>query len=455
LKLPSKIPSKIIPCLFGLLFAVTLPSHSSAEESSPFFESYMALLERHKLVKAAESDIAGARERIRSATGGWYPKLTLSAFYGKEKKNNFEADNTLLLAREFDISVTQLLWDFGVTNSLIRTAHLQLEQKQSLLIAAKQNVLLRALSAHVNVRRSYEVLKFAKQSEENIKAQAELEDALVERGAGLSTDVLQAKVTLAGAEARRVQSEGAFEVSLNSYKTIFYKFPQNATALELIALPDFLLPEDVDEAVQLAFEGNPNLRASMIDARVAAETIQTTRATEFYPTFELIGEMKLKKEVGGAVGSNREGLGKVQFTYPFNLGFTAVNSLRAAKADSIATSRRVSDLEDQIEEQARNAWTNLRTAKESSALLRNQANISAEFLELARKERQLGKRSLIDVLAGETSLINSQSDAASAESDVIIASITLLSVMGQLGAEVISVLDAGLTPILSVTPPNN
>ena len=51
------------------------------------------------------------------------------------------------------------------------------------------------------------------------------------------------------------------------------------------------------------------------------------------------------------------------------------------------------------------------------------------------------KRSLIDVLAGET-VINAQSDAASAESDVIIASLTLLSVMGQLGVEVVSVIDA-------------
>jgi adhesin transport system outer membrane protein len=455
LKLSLRIWTKIIPRLFGLLFAVAFTADSWAEENSPFVESYIALLERHKLVKAAESDITGARERIRSAIGGWYPRLNLTSFYGKEKKNNHEAENSLLISREFDISVTQLLWDFGVTNSLIRTSQLQLEQKQSQLIAARQNVLLRALSAHVNVRRSYEVLQFAKQSEENIKAQAELEDALVERGAGLSTDVLQAKVTLAGAQARRVQSEGAFVVSLNSYKTVFYEFPQSATVLELIALPDFLLPEGVDEAVQLAFEGNPNLRASMIDARIAAETIQTTQATEFYPTFEFIGEMKFKKEVGGAVGSSKETLGKVQFTYPFNLGFTAVNSLRAAEADSTAASRRVSDLKDQIEEQARNAWSNLQTAKESAALLRNQANISAEFLELARKERQLGKRSLIDVLAGETSLINSQSDAVSAENDVIIASITLLSVMGQLGVEVISVADARPAPVQPVTPSKN
>lgn len=421
---------------------MTISSSGLAEESLPFFERYVALLERHKLVKAAESDITGARERIQSTIGGWYPQLNLSAFYGKEEQNNFATEDTSLVTREFDISITQLLWDFGVVNSQIRTSQLQLEQFQSQLIAARQDVLFRALSAHVNVRRAFEVLEFAKQSEENIKTQAALEDALVERGAGLSTDVLQAKVTLAGAEARRVVAEGALEVAINTYKTLFYEFPKEPEKLEIISLPDFLLPETVEEAVQLSFEGNPNLRAALINAQITEETIEATRATEFYPTFELVGEMKFKKEVAGTIGFEREALGKIQFTYPFNLGMTALNSLRAAESDSTAAARRASDLEDQIEEQARNAWSQLLTQRETAILKRNEANISAEFLELARKERQLGKRSLIDVLAGETNLINAQSDAASAESDVIIASLTLLSVMGQLGAEIVSVVDA-------------
>lgn len=418
-----------------------MPLAVLAQEPQPLLERYIALLERHKLVKAAEADITGSRERIQTAIGGWYPRLNLSSFYGKERQNNFATEDTDLVTREFDITLTQLLWDFGVTNSQIRTSQLQLEQFQSQLIAARQDVLLRSLSAHVNVRRAQEALNFAKQSEENIKAQAALENALVERGAGLSTDVLQAKVTLAGAEARRVQSEGALEVALNSYRTMFYEFPADPAGLETISIPEFLMPESVEEAVQLSFEGNPNLRASMIGARIAEQTIETTRATEFYPTFELVGEMKLKKEVAGTAGFERELLGKVQFTYPFNLGFTAVNTLLASEADSTAASRRVSDLQDQIEEQARNAWSNLQTSRENAALLRNQANIAAEFLDLARKERQLGKRSLIDVLAGETNLINAQSDANSAENDVIIASLTLLSVMGQLGIEIVSAVE--------------
>ena len=207
--------------------------------------------------------------------------------------------------------------------------------------------------------------------------------------------------------------------------------------LRKINVPKFLLPADVDESVQLTLEGNPALRAAMIGTQAAGENINVTRSTGFYPTLQAIGEMKFKKDVAGTFGYENEQLGKVQLTWPFNLGLTAINTLRASELQYTANLESVADLRDQLEEQARNAWANYTTALENAKLLRNQANIAGEFLELARKERQLGKRSLIDVLAGETALINSNSDAISAETDVSVAGFTLLQVMGQLGLEVI------------------
>jgi adhesin transport system outer membrane protein len=65
-------------------------------------------------------------------------------------------------------------------------------------------------------------------------------------------------------------------------------------------------------------------------------------------------------------------------------------------------------------------------------LLTNQANIAAEFLELARKERELGNRTLLEVLQGETDLINANSDAVKAQTDLAIAMYTLLNIMGRL-----------------------
>ena len=119
------------------------------------------------------------------------------------------------------------------------------------------------------------------------------------------------------------------------------------------------------------------------------------------------------------------------------MGFTAINTLKASQQTHIATVNRFGDTRDLVEEQARNAWDNLETAQSNAQHLHNQADIAAEFLELARRERQLGNRSLIDVLAGETALINASSDAASADTDVAIAVFTILNVMGKLDPKIV------------------
>ena len=83
----------------------------------------------------------------------------------------------------------------------------------------------------------------------------------------------------------------------------------------------------------------------------------------------------------------------------------------------------------------RNAWQNLQTSQLNAGFLRNQANISGEFLALARKERKLGTRTLLDVLAGETSFISSISAAVAAESARDLAAYNLLFAMGVLSVD--------------------
>ena len=83
----------------------------------------------------------------------------------------------------------------------------------------------------------------------------------------------------------------------------------------------------------------------------------------------------------------------------------------------------------------RTTWDGLNTAKKNAQFLSNQARISQEFLELARKERKAGNRTLLDVLGGETALINAQADSIAARIEVLINSFTLLSLMGELTME--------------------
>ena len=292
--------------------------------------------------------------------------------------------------------------------------------------------LVHLILAHLNLVRQFKLLDFAKSSAENIKRQAELEDAKVQRGSGLSTDVLQAKTQLAGAQARVIRTEGDLKNALNRYRAIFGNEPEKLNKLNFPRLPLEVLPESLDELIYIVEENNPSLRAERIGASIAREDLAKTRADEFMPKFDVIGEHKAKEDSGGTVGSQQDWLIKLEASYSLNLGLTAVNTLRASRQNQIATVNRFGDQRDLIEEQARNAWNQLQTTQKNAQSTHNQADIASEFLELARRERELGNRSLIDVLAGETALINASSDATSADTDVAIAVFTMLSVMGQL-----------------------
>jgi adhesin transport system outer membrane protein len=92
-----------------------------------------------------------------------------------------------------------------------------------------------------------------------------------------------------------------------------------------------------------------------------------------------------------------------------------------------------------VEQQVRNAWQSLITARQNAELLDNQARIASEFLRLAREERLLGHRSLIDVLIGETNLINAESDAASAEADVALATFAVLQAVSGLELDALGI----------------
>ena len=109
-----------------------------------------------------------------------------------------------------------------------------------------------------------------------------------------------------------------------------------------------------------------------------------------------------------------------------------MNSYRASQQNYLAASNQMQDARTLVEEQAKNTFEQLQVAQENAGFLENQANIAGEFLALAREERQLGRRSLIDVLSGETAEINALSDAEAAKSQVAITAYTLLFILGKL-----------------------
>ncbi len=420
----------LIRLALGGALAVPFIGEVRAESLS---ELIPELLKTNNLVKASEATEAAANEQIRVSKGGWLPTLGVTGIYGHEKQKKPEGtDDTDYASRSLDLSVTQLLWDFGNVNSQIRSSRIGLTRAQADLELRRQEVTLRGVSAFLNLRRAHETLIFALESENNIKKQTDLEDALVKRGAGLSTDVLQSKRQLASAQSRRVQAEGQLALARNEYRAIFSTDVADLSNLIKPELPLDIVPSTLEEALSIAIRENPSLRIASADTGLAREAVNTTRASSFFPKIDAIGETKYKKDSGGTAGEQRETFAKLQMTFNFNLGMTAVNSLKAAENTVTSSSKTEAFQRETVEQRVRNAWDNLIVNRTNFKVLQNETAIAAEFLDLVRKERQLGNRQLQDVLQGETALINANSSATAAETDIAIGVYELLAAMGRL-----------------------
>jgi len=394
-----------------------------------------SVLNNHKTILATKSDIEAAKLRLKQSRGGYFPSLDVTANYGHENIIKYgPGNNTQLMARDATAKITQTITDFGLTKSTVETSRLSLKQTRATETQIKNDILLRAISAYLRIIQSRESVRFARQSVANIKKQTELEDAAVTAGGGLTSDVLQAKTQLAGAQARLIQFEGVLATSRHEFEYVFNSFPDNLNSLVLLKSVFDKLPKSQEEAEEITMKNNPSLIAARITEDIGKEAINTAKSSLF-PTVKGIVSHSEKQDFGGVVGFKRETSAKLDFAYPLNLSLSEYAGKDAAIESYLATSTRIRDQEDMIKQMLRTTWDGLKTAQQNAQFLTNQARISGEFLELARQERQAGNRTLLDVLGGETALINAQADAIAAKIEVLINSYTLLSLMGGLSIE--------------------
>ena len=394
-----------------------------------------SVLNNHKTILATKSDIEAAKLRLKQSRGGYFPSLDVTANYGHENIIKYgPGNNTQLMARDATAKITQTITDFGLTKSTVETSRLSLKQTRATETQIKNDILLRAITAYLRIIQSRESVRYARQSVANIKKQTELEDAAVTAGGGLTSDVLQAKTQLAGAQARLIQFEGVLATSRHEFEYVFNSFPDNLNSLVLLKSVFDKLPKSQEEAEEITMKNNPSLIAARITEDIGKEAINTAKSSLF-PTVKGIVSHSEKQDFGGVVGFKRETSAKLDFAYPLNLSLSEYAGKDAAIESYLATSTRIRDQEDMIKQMLRTTWDGLKTAQQNAQFLTNQARISGEFLELARQERQAGNRTLLDVLGGETALINAQADAIAAKIEVLINSYTLLSLMGGLSIE--------------------
>lgn len=418
--------------------AVSVGAFSGAAQAQELITLLPNLLNEHNLIRAAEASRNESRHLESVSLGEWLPRLDFSADGGKERIYKVDESVSNSYRNYEEVRLTQLVTDFGVTGGAIDRAELVTSRSMTNLEAVRQNVLLRGISSYLNVVMAREKLRYAKQSEENISTQTGMEETLVSKGAGLSSDILQTKSQLARARALRVSVEGELVQAVNFFKAIYGFVPteDDISSFRLPADPASLLPDGVEAMVKRAMENNPDIRIITLEGEIAAKEEKINRA-RYLPRINLFAKDNRREDDLGVDGIREERAYGVELTANLFRGGSDYAAVQASIEKSNSLQSQLNDTKRIVEGKVRNAWQSLQTSREKHEYLRNQADIIEEFLVLARKERKLGTRSLIDVLTGEVDQINAESQAVTSEIETLLASFDLYYAMGDLTADVV------------------
>jgi len=391
------------------------------------------LLNTHQEVQAYKNRVISAENELRQSIGLYLPSLDLYGDAGKEAIEKEDQVNSYHWRHELTLKATQLLTDFGKTTGTIKRDQVALEQALASLDGITQQTLRDGITAYIQVVRARERLKTARYSESRIKALTGVEKALVEKGAGLTSDVLQAKSQLAGAMALRVEAQGELKLAKNRFQAVFYHHPtdEEVAAFIELPLPDAVLPAQLEPAVAIAMGNNPEIQINKYDLDMSRKDITISKAA-YFPTASLFGEYIHADNNDGFDKQRKDYSFGIEFSYNLYSGGSDVAAVRSAQAITTAAATHLEHSRKLVEEQVRNSWEQYLTLTERKELLDQQADILRNFLELAKKERKMGTRSLLDVLNGEVNYINAQGTAIAAREDMKIAAYNLVFAMGQM-----------------------
>ncbi|CCQ73433.1 TolC family outer membrane protein [Magnetospira sp. QH-2] len=414
----------VLSCLLATTAVVAAPLNVELKD----------LVTKHPKVLGATKTVTSSDQALQAALGGYYPTIALTGTYGFEHINNPTRRSTNqdpwdLPRQEAGITVTQKLFDKSLPAS-VRSARYTLLNSGIEAERTTQETILEGIKAYVDVLKLSQLVSIAQSNVATIQEQAELEDERVQRGSGISLDVLRAKSHLKDARRRLVEFQRLQEEAFAKFYQTFDKAPEIGTMIDPEPPLD-LLPPTLEEAIDIAQGENPSVSSGNAQIEIAAEN-KTTQAAAYLPTVNLVGAANYEKDNNVVIGIRRDISVMVEASWEVFNGFATRARVAGAAADYGAAKDNLDYVIRKVEEQVKIAWHELQTSRERLEILDNAVVIAQEVFDSTRELREEGAEDVLNVLDAERDVYLAQLEKVIANYDTKMAVYNLLYGMGRL-----------------------
>jgi adhesin transport system outer membrane protein len=247
-----------------------------------------------------------------------------------------------------------------------------------------------------------------------------------ESGVGTKVDVVQTK-------GRRAQSKSSVllsEKDAQNGRVEFYRVVgENPRDLSLPVRPKGL-PETLEQAVQLAFRNNPQVKAAQFDLE-ASQSARKQLLGGYHPRVDLALGATRNDDMDGSPGANDDETAVIKMSYNLYRGGADRAKMKEAIARINAAEQALVALRRSITQDVSILWNDLEDLSIRIEYLQLHVTSTEEVLAVYLEQLAIGKRTLLDVLDIQNELFRARSGLVSAEFQLRLAEYRLLATGGR------------------------
>lgn len=243
-------------------------------------------------INAAFHDILASDARIKQVWANYFPQLSWQTGYTKIKQLQLSdalgknlTFNYYILGQ---VTLQQMLYDFGVTQNQATIKRLDYEAYKTTLSATINDVIYQTKDAYFNLLFAFENRRVAEDTVKKFEMFYNQAKAFYEIGMNPKVDVTIAEVNLSNAKLQLIQADNAVNLAVAKLNNVMgVPFIDKYNVQERLKYQ----PVDVsfNQSVEIARDARPELKLAELKVESANQTMKLVKKS-YFPTLSIKGQ---------------------------------------------------------------------------------------------------------------------------------------------------------------------
>ena len=303
------------------------------------------------------------------------------------------------------VSLSQPIYTGGRVKARVSQAEAAIRTGRENLRRVEQDLLVRVVTAYVNVRRDEQLLRITQDTITVLEKQ--LSDNLIKRGVGqlTATDIAQSQARLAQSRSTLAAVQGQLAVSRAQYLA---SVGQNPVDLQPPP-PLENLPATIDKAFEAAEANNPQLLSTVYSEQLSRARVAEARAARLPSISARLDFQRSPYQIfDERFGVNDTRVGSLTFSQPIYTSGQISSGVRQTTEENNRDRLNIDETRLQVTQQVASAWEQLAAARKQVTTYQDEVRADEFAFYGVRQEERFALRSTIEVLNAQLELTNAQ-----------------------------------------------